>query len=110
MLNYKSIISHSFDRIDPPIIVLVVISLSLRIKQIELCYMNKTNISWLRDNRELYLIEIEIKRGPCSVRTVHIGVAQAPNVAAHAPHTARIGGERGPQPWIFRYLSCLIKE
>ena len=29
----------------------------------ELCYMNKTNISWLRDNRELYFIEIEIKRG-----------------------------------------------
>lgn len=25
--------------------------------------MNKTNIIWLRDNRELYFIEIEIKRG-----------------------------------------------
>ena len=29
----------------------------------ELYYMNKTNIIWLRDNRELYFIEIEIKRG-----------------------------------------------
>ena len=29
----------------------------------ELCYMNKTNISWLRDNRELYLTNIEIKCG-----------------------------------------------
>ena len=27
----------------------------------ELCYMNKTNISWLRDNREIYLTNIEIK-------------------------------------------------
>ena len=31
--------------------------------EMELCYMNKTNISWLRNNRELYFIEIEIKRG-----------------------------------------------
>lgn len=28
----------------------------------ELCYMNKTNIGWLRDNREIYLTNIEIKR------------------------------------------------
>ena len=81
MLNYKSIISHSFDRIDPPIIVLVVISLSLRIKQIELCYMNKTNIGWLRDNRELYLIEIKIKRGPHNTRIVHIAAAQVSTTA-----------------------------
>ena len=64
----------------------------------ELCYMNKTNISWLRDNRELYLIEIEIKRGPNNVRTAHTAAVQIPIVTDHAPHKIRIAGERGPQP------------
>ena len=59
----------------------------------ELCYMNKTNISWLRDNRELYLIEIEIKRGPNNARIVHTGAVQAPIVAVHVPRIARKAGE-----------------
>ena len=64
----------------------------------ELCYMNKTNISWLRDNRELYFREIEIKRGPNNVRIEHIAVAQDPIATVHAPRIVRIVGARGPQP------------
>ena len=58
----------------------------------ELYYMNKTNISQLRDDGELYLIEIEIKRGPNNVRTGHIAVAQKPTVTVHVPRIVRIVG------------------
>ena len=52
----------------------------------------------LRDDSELYLIEIEIKRGPNNERIVHTGVVQAPSAAVHAPRKVRTAGVRGPQP------------
>ena len=63
----------------------------------ELYYMNKTNISWLRDNRELYLIEIEIKRGPNNARIAHSRADQTTMFAVHVPRENRIDGAR-PQP------------